>query len=112
MDEPTSTVFVRNIKEILRISFIEIREYPLLNEDDKSFTAFELSDRFWVRLQCVPCLEGWILEFNDRRQPLDWLNFEVPLMDGGLLDVDGMKDVAEGMRDIVVERMVADLLGA
>ena len=50
------------------------------------------------------------MEFNDRRKHLDWLNFEVPLIDGG--QTGGMKDVADVMHDIVVERMAADLLGA
>jgi hypothetical protein len=90
----------RKVKEMLGSRFASVKDMEF-NEDDAS-AAFSLTERFYVRLRVN--LGGWVVEFNDRHEPMDSLNFELAVK-AEKLDADAMRDVVGMVADIVSERM-------
>jgi hypothetical protein len=87
------------VKAMLRSRFPSVKDVDF-NEDDAA-AAFGLTERFYVRLRVN--MGGWIVEFNDRHEPMDSLNFELA-MKSEKLDADAMRDVVGMVSDIVSER--------
>jgi hypothetical protein len=105
-----SETIAHRIKELLRAKFPDIQDHREDCVDQDTVTCFTLTDRFWVRLRRVECMGGWLLEFNDRVDPSDWLNVEVPLCGERLLDIYRMHFVVEALYELVVERISAGLI--
>ena len=90
----------RKVKAMLGSRFNLVSDIEF-NEDDAA-AAFGLTERFYVRLRVNQ--GGWIVEFNDRHEPMDSLNFELAIK-AEKLDADAMRDVVGMVADIVSERM-------
>jgi hypothetical protein len=81
--------------------------FPLVHDaafhEDDSAAAFNLTDRFCVRLRSR--LGEWFVELDDREEPMDPLHFRLPLVKAGILDADAMRDVVCRVSEITAERV-------
>ena len=94
-----STSVVNKTRAMLRTRFPSVSDM-VFNSDD-AVAAFSLTERFYVRLYAK--LGKGIIEFNDYREPMDPLTFELSLR-AGRLDADAMRDVVCAVYEITEER--------